>query len=196
MRTTFSALMLFVCLGILTGVVYPLAVMGIAWLAFNEQAKGSILTAQERVVGSQFIGQQFQDGKYFWSRPSAHDYDAMNSGGSNLAPTSKELQKTAVERRERLAIAHQSDLKSVPAELIYASGSGLDPHITPEAAYYQIDRVAKARKLDQGDGVNKIKALVEKTISRRVSKYMGSPRVNVLRLNIELDELTKQMANG
>jgi len=196
MKITFSAIMLFICLGVLTGVVYPLAVLGIAQLVFNEGAKGSILKVQDRIVGSRFIGQQFQDGKYFWSRPSANNYDGMKSGGTNFAPTSKELQKISTERRERLAIAHQSDLKSVPPDLIYASGSGLDPHITPEAAYYQVDRIAKARKLDQGDRVQQIKDLVKRMVRTRVGKYMGNPRVNVLRLNLELDELTEQINNG
>lgn len=196
MRSFFSASALFLCLWILTGVAYPLVVTGVAALLFEKQSQGTLVSNEERVIGSRYIGQTFKDNKYFWSRPSAHNYDALKSGGTNLAPTSKELVKISRERREQLAIAHQSDVKSVPPDLIYASGSGLDPHITIEAAYYQLDRVAKARGMDQGDNKKKIEKLLEDNVQHRTARYMGNTRVNVLILNKELDELTKKSANG
>lgn len=192
MRSIISGILLFSVLWILTGVVYPLAVTAIAKVAFTHQSTGSLVRNNERVIGSRFIGQTFKEDKYFWSRPSAHNYDALKSGGTNWAPTSKELLRVATERRERLAIAHKSDLKSVPPNLIYASGSGLDPHITVEAAYYQMERIVQARNMEHGEGPKLIKEIVEQTIQQRVARYLGNPRVNVLLLNRKLDELTKK----
>lgn len=196
MRSIFSAIVVFALLFVLTGVIYPLAVTGIAHFVFPYQANGSMVHYKDKIIGSRLIGQQFQENKYFWSRPSASNYDGVKSGGTNLAPTSKELQRIAQERRERLAIAHKSDLKSVPANLIFSSGSGLDPHITVEAAEYQIDRVAAARGITHVDGIEAIKKTVAETVQIRTAKYMGSVRVNVLLLNRKLDELTEKMANG
>ena len=131
----------------LTGIIYPLFMTGIAQIAFPAKANGSLILKDDKIAGSELIGQKFDSSIYFWSRPSAIDYNPIPSGASNLGPTSDKLKKQ-VEDRRRLFAAKNSitDANAIPKEMIFASGSGIDPDISPEAAYLQLDRVAKARK--------------------------------------------------
>ena len=170
---------------LITGVAYPLIVTGIAQLAFKDQANGSLILRDGKVVGSRMIGQAFSDPKYFWSRPSATSpmpYNGSSSSGSNQGPTSPAL-KEAVKSR----IKGLGGQTPVPADLATASGSGLDPHISPAAAEYQIARVAKAR----GASEQRLRELVQKYTEGRQLGVLGEPRVNVLELNLALDAAAK-----
>jgi K+-transporting ATPase ATPase C chain len=189
MNTYFRpALVLFVLLSILTGLVYPALVTGIAQLAFPHQANGSlILDPQGKPIGSELIGQAFSDPKYFWGRPSAtspYPYNASASSGSNLGPANPALAETVKGRIQALRDADPGNQVPIPADLVMASGSGLDPHITPEAVEYQIDRVAKAREVDPA----KIRELVRSHTEGRQWGFLGEPRVHVLKLNLALDQ--------
>ena len=180
------ALMILLLLTLVTGVAYPLLVTGIAQAVFPSQSQGSLVSRGGRVVGSKLIGQPFDDPKYFWGRPSAtspYPYNGASSSGSNLSPTNPALVKSVQERVDALRAADPDNKAAVPVDLVTASGSGLDPHISPAAALYQVDRVAKARKL-QPDAV---RALVERHIEGRQFGFLGEPRVNVLALNLALD---------
>jgi K+-transporting ATPase ATPase C chain len=183
-RTAVAAL---IVLTVITGVVYPLAVTAIAQLVFPHQANGSLITTRDgRVVGSSQIGQSFDDPKYFWGRPSAtapFPYNAGASSGSNLGPTNPALHEAVKGRVEALRAADPDSTAPVPVDLVTASGSGLDPHVSPAAALYQVNRVAKARKLDPAD----VQRLVEQHTEGRQWGFLGEPRVTVLRLNLALD---------
>jgi K+-transporting ATPase ATPase C chain len=173
---------------VLTGVAYPLLVTGLAQLAFADRANGSLIENQGKVIGSELIGQPFEEPKYFWSRLSATTpapYNAAASAGSNLGPTSDALTKTAKARIEALRAADPASDAPVPVDLVTASASGLDPHISPAAALYQVPRVARARQLDQG----RVRKLVADSVETRLFGVFGEPRVNVLRLNLALDGL-------
>ena len=180
------ALILLVVLTIITGVIYPVMVTVIAQVVFPYQANGSLIVKDGKVVGSALIGQPFDDPKYFWSRPSAtspFSYNAASSSGSNLSPTNPALIKSVQERVDALRAADPDNKAPVPVDLVTASGSGLDPHISPAAALYQVNRVAKARKL-QPDAV---RSLVDRYTEGRQWGFLGEPRVNVLVLNLALD---------
>jgi len=183
MKNLFSCIVLFVILTIITGLVYPLAVTGVSRVLFPEKVKGSLILVKEEIIGSSLIGQKFQSPAYFWPRPSASDYQAVPSSVSNLGPTSAALKQAMDDRKKNLVPYFSS---SIPAELLLASGSGLDPHISPETALAQIDRVAKARGLSARDKERLI-ALVKKNTEGPQGRIFGSPRVNVLRLNLALD---------
>jgi K+-transporting ATPase ATPase C chain len=180
------ALMVLLLLTLVTGVAYPLLVTGIAQAVFPSQARGSLIVKDGKIVGSALIGQPFDDLKYFWSRPSATSPFADNAGsssGSNLSPTNPDLVKAVQGRVDALRAADPGNTSPVPVDLVTASGSGLDPHISPAAALYQVARVAKARKLDP----EAVRQLVERHIEGRSLGFLGEPRVNVLALNLALD---------
>ena len=179
------AILMLAIMTLLTGIAYPLAITGIGQLAFNYTANGSLATSGNKVIGSGLIGQAWTSGKYFWGRPSAagNGYDASNSSGSNLGPTS---QKLIARIKTDAARLHQSTgTPALPADAVTASGSGLDPHISPEFAMLQVARVAKARGVSED---MLIKAVSQATEGRQLG-FLGEPRVNVLVLNLELDRL-------
>ena len=172
---------------ILTGVIYPLAVTGIAQAIFPHQANGSIITKDGKPVGSTLLGQQFEDPKYFWGRISAttpYPYNGGSSSGSNLGPTNPDLVKAVQGRAKTLQDADPGNAAKIPVDLVTSSGSGLDPHISPAAAEYQVRRVARVRGLDEG----KVRAVVASNTEGRQFGFLGEPRVNVLQLNLALDE--------
>jgi len=177
-----------VALTVITGIIYPLAVTGIARGVFPHKASGSVIVQNGKAVGSSLIGQPFSDPKYFWSRPSAtspEPYNGAASSGSNLGPTNPVLLKAVHERIVALRAADPGNTRPVPVDLVTASGSGLDPDISPAAAYYQAARVARTRglTLEQVDG------LIARFTSGRWLGVLGDPRVNVVQLNLALDSL-------
>ena len=184
MKLLTQSIMLTIVLTVLTGVIYPLVVTGIAQLAFKDQANGSLIEKNGQVVGSEFLAQQFTGEKYFWPRPSAGGYATVPSGASNKGPTSVDLQKAVEARVTAFRAAHKLAADApVPADMVFASGSSLDPHISPEAAHLQVARVAAARGISE----DQIKALVEKFIEGPQWGILGESRVNVLRLNLALE---------
>jgi K+-transporting ATPase ATPase C chain len=171
---------------VLTGLLYPLAMTGIAQVLFLGRANGSLVMQNGRAVGSALIGQPFEDPKYFWGRLSAtgpSPYNAGASSGSNLGPTSKTLHEATRKRIAALRAADPGATGSIPVDLVTASGSGLDPHISPAAAEYQIARVARVRGLS----ADAVRTLVRRHTEGRQFGLLGEPRVNVLRLNLALD---------
>ncbi|MAS37836.1 MAG: potassium-transporting ATPase subunit C [Anaerolineaceae bacterium] len=192
-QTISLALRALVVLTLLTGVVYPLVITGIAQAIFPAQANGSLVEVDGVVIGSELVGQQTEDERYFWWRPSAVNYmlgsNASNlgsSGATNFGPTSAAMAAQVAERREWLrAVNGLPETMPVPRDLLFASGSGLDPHISPDAAYIQVNRVAAARGL----ATEPVAALVEQAVEWPQLGFLGEPRVNVLRLNLALDAL-------
>jgi K+-transporting ATPase ATPase C chain len=181
------AVSLFVLLTVMTGVVYPLAVTGIAQAVFPKQAAGSLIVRNGQVVGSSLIGQNFSDPKYFWGRPSATSpmpYNAANSSGSNLGPSNPALLAAVKARVDALKAADPANVAPIPVDLVTASGSGLDPDISEAAAEYQATRVARLRGL----APDVVGAVVERHTRGRDLGFLGEPRVNVLELNLDLDQ--------
>lgn len=180
------ALVLFTSFSLLTGLAYPALVTALAHLAFPAQAGGSLVTVNGRVVGSALVGQPFDEPRYFWGRPSAtvrFPDDASASQASNLGPTNPRLAEAV---RARVAALRGDGAGPVPVDLVTASASGLDPHVSPAAARFQVRRVARARGLDEAV----VAALVERHVEGRLFGVWGEPRVNVLRLNLALDALS------
>ncbi|MEW5980296.1 MAG: potassium-transporting ATPase subunit KdpC [Acidobacteriota bacterium] len=172
---------------LLTGIVYPLLVTGFGRLLFPWRAGGSLILSGHHVIGSELIGQQFQSDRYFWGRPSASNYEAVPSSASNLGPTSVDLLKITNTRRRGLQGHAQAD-SSVPPELIFASGSGLDPHLGLEAVSFQIPRIARARGFGPVQ-VRQLQTLVLRSVEPRQWGMLGVSRINILRLNVALDQL-------
>lgn len=184
------ALTLLLLLTVLTGLIYPLAITGLAQVFFSDQANGSLIMREGKVMGSKLIGQYFDKPEYFWGRPSAtapFPYNAAASGGSNLGPTNPALIEAVKARVAALRAADPGNDSPIPVDLVTASGSGLDPHISPAAALYQAKRVAHARGLDE----TIVQALIDAHIEERQFKLLGERRVNVLQLNLALDALIR-----
>jgi potassium-transporting ATPase KdpC subunit len=198
LREIRPAILVLVVLTLITGLAYPLAMTGIAGAIFPKQAQGSLIEKDGKVIGSALIGQEWKEDKYFHGRPSATlapdpadstktvsaPYNAANSGGSNLGPTSKALADRLKEDVEKLKAENPN--ASVPVDLVTTSGSGLDPDISPEAALFQVPRIAKARNLPE----DRVRQLVTDNTKGRLAGLLGEPRVNVLALNLALDSVT------
>lgn len=181
------ALVILLSLTVLTGGVYPLLITGVARLVFPAQAAGSLLTKNDKVIGSTLIGQHFSDPKYFWSRPSAtgpYANNALASSGSNQGPLNPVLLDAVKQRIDALKAADPTNTGKIPVDLVTASASGLDPHISVAAAEYQLARVARVRGLD----VAKVRKLLDANTEGRWLGFLGEPRVNVLQLNLALDQ--------
>jgi potassium-transporting ATPase KdpC subunit len=190
MKTLRNALVLFLALTLVTGVAYPLLVTAIAALAMPARASGSVLIKDGRAVGSALLGQPFSDPRYFWGRPSAtgpQPYNGAASSGSNLSPTNQALLDAIDSRVKALRDADPGNTAPVPVDLVTASGSGLDPHVSPAAALYQVPRVARARGIPEGQ----LRALVAAHTAGRSFGILGEPRVNVLALNMDLVSTTQ-----
>ncbi len=189
-RRVLTGVFMLVVMTVLTGIIYPLTITGVTRVLFPHQASGSLIYRQGQAVGSALIGQRFTSPRYFHGRPSAagkDGYDATSSGGSNLGPTNKELVAAIAQRLARVQAENGlPDGTPVPADLVTASASGLDPDISPAAAYLQVPRVARARNLPE----ETVRALVDRNITGRQFGILGEPRVNVLKLNLELDQLS------
>ncbi len=189
------AMLMLIVMTALTGFVYPLAMTGVAQVIFSKQANGSLIPGQNGTyLGSELIGQPFDDPQYFWSRPSAtgpFPYNAGSSSGSNLAVTNPAQVEAIKTRLAKLRESGIAESTPIPVDLITASGSGLDPHISPEAARIQVPRIARVRHLEE----QVVGKLVEDAVEGRQFGILGEPRVNVLKLNIALDSATAPSAN-
>ncbi len=186
-RVWLPSLMLLLVMTVLTGVAYPLLVTGVSVLLFPWQAKGSLLAHASGIAGSELVGQQFASDRYFQGRPSATGpmpYNAAASSGGNLSPRGDMLRQQVAERVEALRKVNPDAQGLIPADLVTASGSGLDPHVSVAAALYQVPRLARARGLSY----DRLASLVKRVAEGRQLGFLGEPRVNVLRLNIALDE--------
>jgi K+-transporting ATPase ATPase C chain len=188
-KQIYPAVALTIALTVLVGIIYPFVMTGLSDLLFKEKARGSLIEREGKVVGSRLIGQPFKGPGYFHSRPSAagSGYDATASGGTNLGPTSKQLFEEQVRGRAK-QLRTENPNATIPIDLITSSGSGLDPHISPAAADYQIPRVARERRMSE----DKVKQLVEEHTEGRQFGVLGEPRVNVLELNLALDEASRK----
>ncbi len=185
MRTLWISLKLLLFLTGVTGLLYPLFVTSVAQVFFTQKANGSLIMKDGRKVGSVYIGQLFDSSAYFMSRPSSVGYNPLPSGGSNLGPTSRRLEKLVEKRRAHFIAFNQLDsMTEVPSDMVFASASGVDPHITPEAAFLQLDRIATVRKYNKMQRY-KLEKLIESQIENPQYLCLGEKRVNVLLLNLE-----------
>jgi len=195
MKSLVISLKIFLFFTVLTGLIYPLFVTGIAQLIFPSKANGSLVKKDNNIIGSALIGQQFNSAGYFSSRPSANSYNSLISGGSNYGMTNKKLKDVVEERRKQFISFNNLDSTTiVPSEMLFASASGLDPHISPEAALLQVDRIAKARNFSN----NQKQALIQ-SVNELIEKpqyfFLGEERINVLALNLKLDKLDQHITN-
>jgi potassium-transporting ATPase KdpC subunit len=190
MKTQFKIAIKFLLLmTILTGIMYPLLMTGMSQLAFHSKANGSLIFRDGKIIGSELIGQKFDSSVYFWSRPSAIGYNPLPSGASNYGPTSDTLKKLVGARRELFAKMNSlNNPMSTPKEMAFASGSGLDPHISPEAASMQVERISLARHFDKVQKEKLLKKIKELTEYPQFS-FLGEQRINVLVLNLELNKI-------
>jgi potassium-transporting ATPase KdpC subunit len=179
------AITLLALLTVITGVIYPLTVTGLAQVLFPHQSNGSLIVMDGKSYGSELIGQQFDDPKYFWGRPSAAGYNAAASSGSNFGPMNPSLEEVVQARMDALHAADPNNTLPIPVDLVTTSASGLDPHISVASALYQVSRVASARGWSEAE----VTSLVEKFTEGRQFGIFGEPRVNVLLLNLALDEI-------
>jgi K+-transporting ATPase ATPase C chain len=186
---TIIALKFLLLMTILTGIIYPLFMTGLAQLIFPAKANGSLVKKDGKIIGSELIGQKFDTTIYFWSRPSAIGYNPIPSGASNYGPTSDTLKKQVTARRILFATKNSiTDILAIPKEMIFASGSGLDPHISPEAAMLQLSRVATARNLDETK-LQQVRQLIKNMTEKPQFSLFGEPRINVFDLNLALDKI-------
>ena len=189
MKTIKISLKIFLCFTILTGIVYPLFLTGIAQLIFPEKANGSLITRNGKIVGSKLIGQQFDSARYFTSRPSAISYNPLPSGGSNLGLTNNKLKSLADDRKNQYIEFNQPDsVTGIPSEMIFASASGLDPDISSESALMQVNRITSARNFNTQQKQQLFKGIAEQTMAPQFF-CLGQKRVNVLLLNLYLDRI-------
>jgi potassium-transporting ATPase KdpC subunit len=189
MKTLYVSLKIFLFFTILTGIIYPLFVTGIAQLVYPEKANGSLIVENNTIIGSSLIGQQFDSTIYFTSRPSAISYNPLPSGGSNYGLTSQKLKDLVAERKKKFIAFNQLDsVTNIPSEMLFASASGLDPHITPQAALLQIDRIAKARSFNKVQK-QKLEQLIKDQTEAPQFLCFGKERVNVLLLNLKAEEI-------
>ncbi len=181
----YPAVVLTIVLTVLVGVIYPFVMTGLSMLFFSDKAMGSLVEREGNVIGSRLIGQPFRGGGYFHTRPSAagSGYDATASGGTNLGPTSKTLFEEQIKQRTK-ELKNVNPKMEIPGDLVTSSGSGLDPHISPAAAEFQVPRIARERRM----GEDRVRELVRKHTEGRQFGILGEPRVNVLKLNLALDE--------
>ena len=192
---TIIALKFLLVMTVLTGIIYPLFMTGVAQLAFPAKANGSLLMKDGKIIGSELIGQKFDSSIYFWSRPSAIGYNPIPSGASNYGPTSDTLKKQVVERRIFFATKNSmTDITAIPKEMIFASGSGLDPHISPEAALLQVERITKERHFNNSQKEHLLRRIGELTEMPQFS-FLGEDRINVLVLNLELNKFDVNIPN-
>jgi K+-transporting ATPase ATPase C chain len=189
LKHIYPAVALTIVLSVLLGIIYPFVMTGLSELLFKEKARGSLIEREGKVIGSRLIGQPFKGPGYFHSRPSAagFGYDAAASGGTNFGPTSKQLFEEQVRRRSKQLRAENPNAK-IPIDLVTSSGSGLDPHISPAAAEFQIPRVARERRI----GEDEVRRLVRKYTEGRQFGVLGEARINVLELNLSLDEASRE----
>ena len=185
-----SAFVIFIILTIITGIVYPLFITGVAQTFFRVKANGSLIYSDGKITGSALIGQPFNDPKYLWGRISATSpmpYNASSSSGSNIGPSNKALLEMVQERIRKLRLADPKNMAPIPIDLVTSSASGLDPHISLAAAYYQIPRIAGQRGLP----VNAVKSIIDRNTTGRFLGLIGEPVVNVLKVNMDLDSRKK-----
>lgn len=185
-----TSITLLIFFSIFTGLIYPAIITAVSQLFFPWKANGSLIIQNNQIIGSALIGQSFTDAKYFWGRPSAttpFPYNAQHSSGSNLGPSNPNLLTAVKNRIATLRLASPTENQFVPVDLVTSSASGVDPDISPFAAFYQIRRIANARHLPE----NVVEQLVQNAIQTRTLKIFGEPRVNVLQLNLALDDLSK-----
>lgn len=193
---TIIALKFLLVMTILTGILYPLLMTGLAQVTFHSKANGSMIIKDGKIIGSELIGQKFDSTIYFWSRPSAIGYNPVPSGASNYGPTSDTLKKLVTARRDLFAKMNSvADPLSVPKEMVFASGSGLDPHISPEAALLQVDRIANARHFENNQKELLIKHINDLTETPQFL-LLGENRINVLILNLDLDKLDENFKSN
>ena len=189
MKTFMISLKIFLFFTVLTGILYPLIVTGIAQLAFPSKANGSLIVRNNKIIGSELIGQHFDSAVYFTSRPSALSYNPLPSGGSNYGLTNVKLKHSVDSLKKQFVLMNQLDtLSEIPAEMVFASASGLDPHISPKAALLQVERIAKIRKYDNIKKQLLLQSIAELSEAPQYN-FLGEQRINVLLLNLKLDQI-------